>query len=162
MNVVLGIDPGSRTTGFGVIACQGKDGWSHIASGTVSLSPGAPFFERLKAIYRGTVSLIETYSPDQVAVEDVFYSHNVKSALQLGQARGAALVAALNSDRPIHTYAAREVKQALTGNGSASKEQVRHMVVQILGLHSMPEPLDVSDALAIALCHALRSKSWAE
>ncbi len=154
--ILLGVDPGSRVTGYGIIGRQDGDQWFHIASGVLSFSAADSFFDRLKTIYSETVALIGRYSPDQVVFEDVFYGQNIKSMLQLGQARGAALVAALNCDRPLYTYAAREIKQALTGNGAASKEQVRRMVMAVLHLDKAPAPLDVSDALAIALCHGLR------
>jgi crossover junction endodeoxyribonuclease RuvC len=151
MSVILGIDPGSRLTGYGVIDFRsGKS--TYIASGCIRVN-GDTLADKLGLIYRGVTQLIQQYSPDEFAIEDVFMARNADSALKLGQARGAALVAANIMGLPASEYAARKVKQALVGKGSADKAQVKHMVVHLLGLNADPQA-DAADALAIALCHA--------
>lgn len=151
MSVILGIDPGSRITGYGLIEFRaGKS--LYIASGCIRVS-GDTLADKLGLIYRGVTQLIQQYSPDEFAIEDVFMARNADSALKLGQARGAALVAANMMGLPASEYAARKVKQALVGKGSADKTQVKHMVVNLLGLNADPQA-DAADALAIALCHA--------
>ena len=154
--IVMGIDPGSNITGYGVISCNSDLTFSYIASGVVRSNPKEPFTNRLKNIYTSVESLVEQYQPQQIAFEDVFYSRNVKAALQLGQARGAALIAALNADIKVFIYAPREIKQALTGSGNAAKEQVRAFVQRLLKIEQPLHPLDVSDALAVAICHHFR------
>ncbi len=151
MSVILGIDPGSRLTGYGVIDFRsGKS--TYIASGCIRVN-GDTLADKLGLIYRGVTQLIQQYNPDEFAIEDVFMARNADSALKLGQARGAALVAANIMGLPASEYAARKVKQALVGKGSADKAQVKHMVVHLLGLSANPQA-DAADALAIALCHA--------
>ncbi len=156
---VMGIDPGSRITGYGVIDVAQEGGLSLVAMGAVRTRPRIDFQQRLKQIYDGIFETVRERHPEQVAFEDSFYSRNVKTALQLGQARGAAVLAALNQECPVYSYSPREVKQSLTGYGGASKEQIQAMVVQLLKLSEPPSPLDISDALAIAICHAFRSSS---
>ena len=153
--MILGIDPGSRITGYGVIDYKHPHA-ECLTFGCIITSSKRPFYERLKKIYDDITQLIGSFQPEWVVLEDIFYSQNVKSALQLGQARGAALLAAINTNKRISTYAPRVVKQALTGKGSASKEQVRAMVAQMLQLCDQKLELDASDALAVALCHAYR------
>lgn len=151
MSLILGIDPGSRVTGYGVI--EFKSGKStYVASGCIRLNADC-LADKLGMIFRGVSQLIQQYSPDEFAIEEVFMARNADSALKLGQARGAAIVAANNAGLPTSEYAARKVKQALVGKGSADKAQVQHMVVQLLGLNATPQA-DAADALAIALCHA--------
>ena len=148
---VLGIDPGSRVTGFGVIDTDGRKS-RHVESGVVRTGNGE-FPERLGEIFRGIREVIEQHAPTQVAIEQVFVSRNPASALKLGQARGAAIAAAVTRDLPVFEYTPRSVKQALVGTGAADKEQVQHMVRILLSLPGKMG-LDESDALAIALCHA--------
>ena len=148
---VLGIDPGSRVTGFGVIDTDGRKS-RHVESGVVRTGSGE-FPERLGEIFRGIREVIEQHAPTQVAIEQVFVSRNPASALKLGQARGAAIAAAVTRDLPVFEYTPRSVKQALVGTGAADKEQVKHMVRILLSLPGKMG-LDESDALAIALCHA--------
>lgn len=151
MAVILGIDPGSRATGYGVIDfSSGKS--AYIASGCIRVT-GDTLADKLGLIFRGVTQLIQQYSPDEFAIEEVFMARNAGSALKLGQARGAAIVAANHSGLPTSEYAARKVKQALVGKGSADKAQVQHMVVSLLSLSDTPQA-DAADALAIALCHA--------
>ncbi len=154
-SVILGVDPGSMATGFGVLRCNGRRA-EVLGYGCIKSKKGRPFPERLRDIYEGIVEVIERYRPDQMAVEDIFYSNNVKTALKIGHARGVVLLAAANRGIPVVEYSPREVKRSVVGSGSASKEQVQFMVKAILGLGELPEPYDVSDALAVALCHANR------
>lgn len=154
--VILGIDPGSSITGYGVIRAEKSDGLRHFNSGCIRTSPNQDFLKRIKHIYDQITIIISTTHPDHVVLEDIFFGRNVKSAIQLGQARGAAILAALNVQLPVMAYSAKEVKQAVTGNGSASKEQVRHMVSRLLKTDFQKSPMDVTDALAVAICHAHR------
>jgi crossover junction endodeoxyribonuclease RuvC len=147
---VLGIDPGSRTTGYGVIELQ-RGQSVYVASGCVRARQ-SDLAARLGEIYAGIVELIAQHRPDAVAVEQVFMARNANSALKLGQARGAALAAVVTIGLPVSEYAARRVKQAVTGTGAASKAQVQHMVCRLLKLRSAPSA-DAADALAIAICH---------
>ena len=147
---ILGIDPGSRVTGFGVLDFDG-DQPSYVACGTVSSADGS-FPERLRQIFTSVSEIVTEYRPDVVAIESVFMHKNASSALKLGHARSAALCATFEFDVEVFEYAPREVKQAIVGTGAASKEQVQHMVVSLLGLDATPA-LDASDALATALCH---------
>ena len=147
---VLGIDPGSRRTGYGIVDVCGTQS-RYVASGCIVVQPGA-LPPRLGEIYTGVAELIATYQPHQFAIEEVFMARNAKSALTLGQARGVAIAAAVAADLPIAEYAARRIKQAVVGTGRANKEQVQHMVRVLLDLHGAPQA-DAADALAIALCH---------
>lgn len=151
MTLILGIDPGSQITGYGIIAQQGQQ-YRYIASGSIKIKK-AYFPDRLKQIFAGVSEIIEQFSPKQLAIEQVFMHKNVDSALKLGQARGAAICAAVAQDLPVFEYAARQMKQALVGKGSADKNQVRHMVKILLNLQGEIQ-LDASDALGICLCHA--------
>jgi len=155
--IVLGIAPGSTVTGYGIIKSDQPSMLECLASGSIRLSGIKDFPGRLKKIYQEIASLIEKFDPDSVALEDIFYGRNIKSALMLGQARGAAILAGVNAEKEIAIYAPREVKLAVTGRGSASKEQVQMMVMRILDSSQSFQPLDVSDALAIAICHIHRS-----
>lgn len=147
---ILGIDPGSRVTGYGFVEVR-KGKPIYLASGCIrTLDGGAT--ERLGEIFDGITTLIATHAPQHVAVEQVFLSRNPNSALKLGQARGAALAAVARAGLPTSEYAARRVKQAVTGTGAASKAQVQHMVRVLLGLEAAPAN-DAADALAIAICH---------
>ncbi len=154
--LILGIDPGTAVTGYGVIESSGPNTFRCVAFGAIRSKANQSLPPRLKNIYDSIAGIIEQYQPDQVALEDVFYGRNFQAALKLGQARGAAIIAALNAEKPVATYSAREVKMSLTGYGAASKEQVQRMVRDILRLDAPATPLDASDALAIALCHAHR------
>jgi len=156
---VLGIDPGSRVTGYGVIDVT-PTGMTYVGSGCIRPTEVA-FVDRLGAIYRGMTELLETYVPDEVAVEDVFVAANPASALKLGQARGVAIAAVVGRNLPVAEYAARRVKQAVVGTGRASKEQVQHMVRTLLRLPGQPAA-DAADALAIAICHVNTSRFTAQ
>ena len=147
---ILGIDPGSRITGYGVIDLHGAR-LKHVASGCIETA-GDAFAERLADIYRGVQAVISRHRPAEAAVEEVFLSRNPQSALKLGQARGAAIAAAVGAGLGIREYAARTVKQAVVGTGRAEKAQVQYMVRTLLALDATPPP-DAADALAVALCH---------
>ena len=151
MAIILGIDPGSRVTGFGVINAVGSRN-EYIASGCIRLRQEA-LSERLKEIFDCVTEIILLHSPQQMAIEQVFMAKNAGSALKLGQARGAAIVATVNQGIPVSEYSARQIKQSVVGTGAADKAQVQHMVKSILGLSDSPQE-DAADALAAALCHA--------
>ena len=155
--VILGIDPGSVITGFGAIETENRK-TRLIGCGCVRTSAKTPFAQRLRKIYGELAETLSRYHPDEVAVEDIFYSNNVKTALKIGHARGVILLAAADAGLPIAEYSPREVKKAVVGSGSASKEQVQFMVKRILALKETPQPYDTTDALAVALCHAHRIK----
>ncbi len=148
---ILGIDPGLRITGYGVLEKQGQQ-LSYIASGCIK-TPDAELPERLKVILASLSEVIAQHQPQQVAVEKVFVNVNPQSTLLLGQARGAAICAAVLADLPVAEYTALQVKQAVVGNGHAKKEQVQEMVKRLLKLSGMPGA-DAADALACAICHA--------
>lgn len=148
---ILGIDPGSRITGYGVIE-DSAGGAKYIASGIIRIN--ADYFpDRLKQIYENLVQVVELYRPEQMAIEQVFMHKNADSALKLGQARGAAICAVQGAGLPVFEYAARQVKQALVGKGNAEKNQVQHMVKILLGIQGELQ-IDASDALGICLCHS--------
>ena len=154
---ILGIDPGLQITGFGVIEKTGEK-LSYVASGTIKTAGGKSgkaeeLPARLKIILTGLAEVIQTYAPEQVAIEKVFVNVNPQSTLLLGQARGAAISAAVLRDLPVAEYTALQVKQAVVGNGHAAKEQVQEMVKRLLNLPAAPKP-DSADALACAICHA--------
>ncbi len=151
MTRILGIDPGSRLTGFGVIETTAT-GYKYIASGCLRIK-GNDFPPRLKQIFAGISDIVEEYQPTEMAIEQVFMHKNADSALKLGQARGAAICAVQLFDIPVFEYAARQVKQAVVGKGSADKLQVQQMVKILLGITGELQ-IDASDALGISLCHA--------
>ena len=147
---ILGIDPGSRITGYGVVELSAA-GPCYLASGCIR-PRGDRFVERLGDIYHGIAALIGEHAPDEMAIEEVFLATNPASALKLGQARGAAIAAAVAARLPVTEYAARTVKLAVVGTGKATKPQVQHMVRVLLRLSGNPAA-DAADALAIAICH---------
>lgn len=149
---ILGVDPGSRVTGYGVIAAQGQD-IGFIACGTIRTSHEKEFSRRLAVIFHGLTEVIQTHKPQVAAIEDVFVDRNPRSALKLGHARGAAIVAIMQHSLPTYDYTARKVKQSISGYGQADKEQVQHMVMTLLELERRPSS-DAADALAVAICHA--------
>ena len=148
---ILGLDPGSRVTGFGVVDA-GKTGLRYVASGCIRVGSGA-MAERLLAIHRHVTELVDTYAPGEIAIERVFMHKNPDSALKLGQARGAALCGACHAGAAVFEYAPRAVKQTVTGTGAAAKGQVQHMIKALLTLQGRLSA-DAADALAIAVCHA--------
>lgn len=151
---ILGIDPGLRTTGFGVIRKEGNQ-LSYIASGTIK-TPDVDLPQRLKTILAGVAEVIQTYAPDCAAIEKVFVNVNPQSTLLLGQARGAAICALVGADLLVAEYTALQVKQAVVGQGKAHKQQVQDMVQRLLLLSGTPSP-DAADALGVAICHAHNS-----
>jgi crossover junction endodeoxyribonuclease RuvC len=149
---ILGIDPGSRATGYGIIDQVGSN-FGFVTCGTIRTENGDSINNRLLMIYEGLRRVIERYNPDVAAIEDVFLSQNARSALKLGHARGVAVLAAMKSGLQVHDYSPRSVKQAVAGYGQADKYQVQHMVKALLELSSSPSN-DAADALAVAICHA--------
>jgi len=148
---IIGVDPGSMVTGYGIVEEVNKQ-LSHVASGRVVSSSRMAFHHRLKRIYTELEKVIASYEPEVMAVEDLFIARNIKSALKLGHARGVAILAGLNADLPIAEYSPLEVKKALVGYGQAHKVQVQEMVRTLLGLGDPPDT-DTADALAVAICH---------
>ena len=154
---VLGIDPGSRITGYGVVEKQGNR-LIHVAHGTiVAYTKEATFAERLVRIHDGLAEVISLHEPEAAAVEGIFHYKNALSALKLGHARGVALLACCQAALPVHEYKPTQIKQALVGTGRADKQQVQEMVSLLLGI-AEPDSLDASDALAVAMCHAQRRR----
>lgn len=156
MAIILGVDPGSRITGYGVIRAEGRH-IEYLDSGCIRVGE-MPMAQRLQTIFQSLATLIGEYRPEEFAIEQVFMARNPDSALKLGQARGAAIVSAANSGLAVHEYSARQVKQAVVGKGGADKSQVQHMVQVLLSLSRKPQA-DAADALAIAMCHAHMSQS---
>lgn len=159
--VILGIDPGSLVTGYGVIGIRGDD-LTFVASGMIRNRPDAAMPARLTLIHESLLGIIRKYRPDEVAVETAFYGKNAQSALKLGQARGVAILAAVSGGTPLAEYSPREIKKAVVGNGSASKQQVQFMVRSFLSLRDNPPSFDVTDALAVAICHGHRGAGAAK
>ncbi len=164
--IVLGVDPGTLVTGYGVVSRTG-DTLQLLDSGTIRNRGGLAMPIRLKRIYEGLQALIDRHHPDEFAIESAFYGKNAQSALKLGQARGVSILAAVLKEIPTTEYSPREVKQAVVGKGAATKEQVQFMVRTLLHLKGDSMPLDTSDAIAVALCHlhraiphAPRHKDW--
>jgi crossover junction endodeoxyribonuclease RuvC len=150
MTRILGIDPGSRVTGYGIVDQDGQR-LAYVASGCIR-AKGDSLAARLGVILNGVGDIIGEYRPDEMAIERVFMNKNADSALKLGQARGAAICAAVQQALPVDEYAPRAIKQAVTGTGAATKDQVQHMICVLLALRGTP-PSDAADALGIAICH---------
>jgi len=155
MTIILGLDPGSRRAGFGIIEAHGSQ-IRYISSGIIHVDAEAAWHLRLNELFQSVSSLIAQYQPDEVAIENVFMAKNASSALKLGQARGSMIVAATARAIPVYEYEARKIKQAVVGTGAADKAQVQHMVKLLLKLPVAPKA-DAADALATAICH-LHSK----
>lgn len=155
---ILGIDPGTVITGIGLIECNDKR-IELIHYGSINMKPSEALPNRLKKIYDSCLECIERFQPDEFAIETAFYSKNVQSTLKLGQARGVAIIAAVNHNLVISEYSPREVKKSVTGNGSSSKETVQAIIKKILQFKEDPEFIDSSDALAVALCHYFNANS---
>ena len=154
--IILGIDPGTNIMGYGIIKLIGKK-CELLSMGIVKLSQFDNHAMKLKHIFERTLSLIEQYKPDEVALEAPFYGENIQSMLKLGRAQGVAMAAALYRDIPIFEYAPKKVKQSITGNGSSSKEQVAAMLKALLKYEENPQFLDATDGLAVAYCHFLQN-----
>ena len=154
---VLGVDPGLGITGFSIM--DTKRNQTHLSAyGTIKPKPKDSLPKRLNYLFEEMNKILDQFSPDVMAIEDAFYSKNVKSAMTLGQSRGSLILAAAQADIPVHEFAPRKVKMSVCGNGAASKEQVSYMVTQILKLKEPPKPLDVSDAMAVGLCYINQAK----
>jgi crossover junction endodeoxyribonuclease RuvC len=149
--LVLGVDPGSLVTGYGLVKKEGGT-LSYVAGGKISFPHPWPFHQRIHRIFSSLVEIIETYHPEEMSIEDIFFAKNVKSALKIGHVRGAALVAAVQCGVKVFEYAPLQIKQSVVGYGRATKEQVRSMVKLLLKLDTQFS-LDTSDALAVAICH---------
>jgi crossover junction endodeoxyribonuclease RuvC len=150
---VLGIDCGTEYTGFGVVELAHDDRLICLTCGAIKLSPREPLPRRLSTIFNRLGEIILEHHPDNVAIEDVFYALNVKSAFKLGQVRGVAMLAASSAGLEVAEYSPLTIKSAVVGYGKAEKQQVQHMVTRLLNLAEIPERTDAADALAIAICH---------
>lgn len=150
--IILGIDPGTTIMGFGLIKIVGKN-MEFIQMNELLLKKYDDHYLKLKLIFERTIELIDTYNPDEIAIEAPFFGKNVQSMLKLGRAQGVAMAAGLSREIPITEYLPKKIKMAITGNGNASKEQVAMMLKSLLGLKSLPKNLDATDGLAAAVCH---------
>lgn len=157
--LVLGIDPGTAVTGYGVVARRADGGVSLVECGVIRTAAGEPLARRIRDVYEGVAALLERHRPHAAAVEDVFQGKNVRSALTLGHARGAILLAVSLREVMLAEYTAPEVKKAVVGHGRATKDQVAFMVQKQLRLKSPPTPHDAADGVAVALCHCMMG-SW--
>ena len=151
--IVLGVDPGINTTGYGVIRRGGNGVVSLLECGVIRTDAATPLPKRLKEIYEGISDVVAYHKPTAVAVEGVFYAKNVRTTVILGHARGAILLAATMRDLPVAEYSPAEIKNAVVGTGRATKEQVQFMVQRLLRLKEAPKPADAADGVAVALCH---------
>jgi crossover junction endodeoxyribonuclease RuvC len=151
--IVLGVDPGAATTGYGVVARRGDGAVSLLECGTIRTAATTPLPLRLRQIYDGVGAVLGRHAVDAMAVEGVFYGKNVRTTVILGQASGAVLLAAALRELPVHEYSPAEIKDAITGTGRATKEQVQFMVQKLLRLRTPPAPADAADGVAVALCH---------
>jgi crossover junction endodeoxyribonuclease RuvC len=161
---VFGIDCGTECTGYGIVECDDAARDPHLCwrgAGGIRLVKKDTTAQRLAMVYAQLTALLEVHRPDIVAIEEVFYSVNAKSALKLGQVRGVALLAAANAGLPVAEYAPLTIKSTVTGYGLAQKEQVQFMVTRLLNLDATPEPADAADALAIAICHIHHAQTLA-
>lgn len=149
---VIGIDPGTAITGWGVVEGDGND-LKMVAAGVVTTAAGTPLPQRLQIIYSDLTALIKEWQPETSAIEELFFSKNAKTALTVGHGRGVAMLALANANLSITEYKPLEVKQAVTGHGGADKKQIQQMVKLLLSLEDIPRPDDAADALAIAICH---------
>ena len=156
--IILGIDPGTTITGYGIIKNE-MNTCIRIASGTIMLPSSKPIPLRLRLIYDELDKLMKTYKPDEFAIETAFYGKNVQSAMKIGYARGVSILAAVHNEIPTSEYSPREIKKSVVGRGSATKEQISFMIKSLLSIGKVSMKSDESDALAIALCHAFRMKS---
>lgn len=156
--IILGIDPGTNITGYGVIKYE-KNSFLKVASGIIRLPSSQPISSRLKIIYAELDILMKKYKPDEFAIETAFYGKNVQSAMKIGYARGVSILAAVHNEIPTSEYSPREVKKSVVGKGAASKEQVGYMIKSLLKMGKDTIKTDETDALAIALCHAFKMKN---
>lgn len=155
--IIIGIDPGYAIVGIGVIEYVGNK-FRTLEYNAITTPAGMPTVERLKKIYNEMIMYVEKYNPDAVAIEELFFNSNQKTAINVAQARGVLLVAVANKNIPIYEYTPLQVKQAVTGYGRADKKQIQTMVKMLLGLNVIPKPDDAADGLALAICHAHSNK----
>ncbi len=155
--VILGIDPGTNLMGYGAVLCQGKK-IELLALGVVDLKKFGDHYLKLGHIFERTLGLVESFKPDEMAIEAPFFGKNVQSMLKLGRAQGVAMAAALYRSVPIIEYSPKKIKMAITGNGNAAKEQVAAMLAQLLKIEDLPKQLDATDGLAAAVCHAFQGQ----
>ena len=151
--IVLGVDPGAGTTGYGVVARGSGGAVSLLECGVVRTATHAPLAQRLRQLYDGIGDVLARHAADAMAVEGVFYARNVRTTVVLGHARGAVLLAAALRDLPVYEYSPAEIKNAVTGTGRATKQQIQFMVQRLLRLRTPPAPADAADGVAVALCH---------
>ncbi len=151
--LVIGIDPGTASTGYGVIRQGGDGGLELVAYGVISTPSDQPMAERLRDLHKELCDLLSLHQPDSGAVEKLFFQRNVSTAITVGQARGVSLLAFAQANVPVDEYNPRVVKQSVTGYGAAEKVQVQEMVRSLLGMDELPQPDDAADALAVAICH---------
>jgi crossover junction endodeoxyribonuclease RuvC len=156
--IILGVDPGTNIMGYGLISCKDNQ-ISLIQMNVLKLNKLTDHALKLKKIFETTLSIIAEYHPDELAIEAPFFGKNVQSMLKLGRAQGVAIAAALSKEIPYCEYSPRKIKQSITGNGSASKEQVAGMLASILNFKDAPQYLDESDAVAVAVCHFFQNKN---
>lgn len=164
--IILGIDPGTAVTGYGVVAREGGGAVSLLECGVIRTDAGGDLADRLRTVHDGVLDVIDRHGPDRVAVEGVFYGRNVRTTVVLGHTRGVVLLAAALRGRPVAEYSPAEIKNAVCGTGRAAKEQVQFMVQQLLRLKEPPRPADAADGVAVALCDCqafgLKAKAEAE
>ena len=156
--IILGLDPGTNIMGYGIICIKGSN-ISLLQYGVIHLNKYVGHELKLKKIFERVLSLVDEYKPDEVALEAPFFGKNVQSMLKLGRAQGVAMSAALSREIPIVEYAPKKVKQSVTGNGNASKEQVARMLMTLLTIRELPKLLDATDALAVAVCHYYQQRT---
>ena len=156
--IILGIDPGTTIMGFGLIKVNGKK-MSLILMNELNLTKYKDHYLKLKLIFERTISLIESYNPDEIAIEAPFFGKNIQSMLKLGRAQGVAMAAGLVREIPIQEYSPKKIKMSITGNGNASKEQVAKMLQSLLKIEKLPKNLDSTDGLAAAVCHFYNSQN---
>lgn len=150
--IILGIDPGTNIMGYGIICISGST-LGLVSMGVLKLNKYEDHMIRMKVIFERIISLVDQYHPDELSIEAPFFGKNVQSMLKLGRAQGVAIAAALSRSVPIFEYSPRKIKQSITGKGGASKEQVAAMLGHLLSVREMPETLDATDAVAVAVCH---------
>lgn len=155
--IILGIDPGLATCGYGLIATKGRRNFELVDSGTIKTSPEVTISNRLKKIHLSTKNLIEEYQPSKIGIERIFFSNNQKTAVLVAQARGVILLA--STDKKIFSYSPLEIKKTITGYGQANKQQLQIMVKRLLNLPEIPTPADAADAIGVALCCGLERTS---
>ena len=156
--IILGIDPGTTIMGFGLIKVKDKK-MSLILMNELNLTKYKDHYLKLKLIFERTISLIESYNPDEIAIEAPFFGKNIQSMLKLGRAQGVAMAAGLTREIPIQEYSPKKIKMSITGNGNASKEQVAKMLQSLLKIEKLPKNLDSTDGLAAAVCHFYNSQN---